>query len=129
MPILYLDEDVKHEIVDLLIAPDRLVRTTRNEGRLSASDPFQLLYAAERGWIFVTCNRDDYHLLHDAWLLWSHHWGVRTAHAGILALDQGHPAAMMAAAIDRFLTEDTPPLTDALYDWTARDGAWTQYRP
>jgi hypothetical protein len=28
---------------------------------------------------------------------------------------------MMAAAIDRFLTENMPPLANALYDWTARD--------
>jgi len=48
MSILYLDEDVKSDVADLLLAPDRSVRTTRREGRLRAGDPFQLLYAAEQ---------------------------------------------------------------------------------
>ncbi len=128
MPILYLDEDVKREVVDLLVAPDLSIRTTRSERRLSASDPFQLVYAAEQGWVVVTCNRDDYRLLHDAWLLWSHRWNVTMQHAGILALDQGHPAPVMAAAISGFLATD-PELANAMYDWTARDGVWRPYRP
>jgi hypothetical protein len=128
MPILYLDEGVKHEVVDLLVAPDLFVRTARNERRLSANDPFQLVYAAEQGWIVVTCNRGDHHLLHDAWLLWSHRWGVAPKHAGILALDQGYPAPVMAAAIAMLLTI-APDLTNTMFDWTAMDGAWREYYP
>lgn len=128
MPIVYLDEDVKHEVVDLLVAPHLFVRTARNERRLRASDPSQLIYAAEQGWIVVTCNRNDYHLLHDAWLLWSHRWGVAPKHAGILALDQGYPAPVLAAAITAFLATD-PDLINAMYDWRARDGIWREYQP
>ena len=124
MPILYLDEDIKREIVDLLITPDISVRTTREERRPSASDPFQLAYAAEQGWVNVTCNRNDYHLLHDAWLLWSHRWEVAARHSGILALDQG----VMAAAITAMLATGLV-LTTAMYDWMARDGMWHLYHP
>lgn len=128
MPILYLDEDVKRAVADLLLAPDRLVHTAREEGRLGASDPYQLLYAAEQGWIIVTCNRGDYHLLHEAWLLWSYRWGIRRDHPGILALDQGQPAGLMAAAIEQALASGGV-LMNAMYDWTARDGQWRRYRP
>jgi hypothetical protein len=129
MPILYLDEDVKSDVADLLIAPERSVRTTRGEGRLRAGDPFQLLYAAEQDWVLVTCNREDYQLLHDAWLLWAHRWDVRRTHAGILTLDQGHSASMIATAIDSFFSGDLPLLRNIVYDWSARDGTWRQYQP
>lgn len=128
MPILYLDEGVKDEIVHLLVAPERSSRTARDERRLRASDAFQLIYAAEQGWTIITCNRDDYHLLHDAWLLWSHRWGMTRMHAGILALDQGHPTTVMVEAINSLL-EIAPPLVNAMFDWTARDGLWRQYQP
>ncbi len=128
MPILYLDEDVKYEIAHLLVASDRSLRTARDEGRLGASDPFQLIYAAEQGWTVVTCNRNDYHLLHDAWLLWSHRWAVTQVHAGILALDQGHPTTVMVEAISDFL-RTAPSLVNAMFDWTARDGLWKPYQP
>lgn len=128
MPLLYLDENVKRDVMDLLIAPDRSIRTVRDEERLSASDSFQLIYAAEQRWTLVTCNRNDYHLLHDAWLLWSHRWGLQQAHTGILAPDQGLPTWMMAEAIERFFVSGYT-LTNALYDWTARDGVWRRYHP
>jgi hypothetical protein len=129
MPILYLDEDMKIEVADLLIAPDRSVRTTRGEGRLRAGDPFQLLYAAERDWTLVTCNREDYHLIHDAWLLWAHHWGLTRMHAGILTLDQGHFTETIVAAVDSFFGGDFSPLRNTVYDWSARDGVWRKYHP
>ena len=106
MPVLYLDEDVRPEIADLLVTPDRFIRSARDERRLGAGDAYQLMYAAERDWMLVTCNRKHYHLLHDAWLLWSHHWGVTREHAGILTLDQGILARAMVAAIPgRFVAD------------------------
>jgi hypothetical protein len=48
----------------------------------------QLLNAAQRGLIFVTHNRTDFELLHDAWRLWSTVWNVPPAHAGILIIRQ-----------------------------------------
>lgn len=128
MPILYLDEDVKYEIAHLHVAPDRSIRTARDEGRLRASDPFQLIYAAEQGWTVVTCNRADYHLLHDAWLLWSYRWGMAQMYAGILALDQGHPTTVMVDAINRLLNA-APSFVNAMFDWTAQNGIWTPYHP
>ncbi len=64
MPILYLDEDIRPDFVDLLIPPDLYARSARGERRLGAGDAFQLIYAAKRNWTLVTCNRKHYHLLH-----------------------------------------------------------------
>lgn len=128
MPPLYFDEDVRVDAVPLLVNAGCDVRMTQEEGRIGARDPAQLRFAAEQGLVLVTCNRRDFHALHEGWLDWSRAWGVERDHAGILALDQGHMPEVVAAAILAILA-DTPPFVNRMYDWSGNTNAWTSYRP
>ena len=74
MAAFYCDEDMAIALVTLLRDRGHTATYTYPERRKGAPDPHQLLYAAVRGWIFLTHNRDDYQMLHDAWLLWSRTW-------------------------------------------------------
>src|SRR5262245_52605686 len=87
MAIFYADENVSSLLNDLLRSHGHVVYATYDEGRSTATDGSQLLYAADRGWIVLTRNRADFMMLHDAWHLWSRSWNVRSEHAGIIVLE------------------------------------------
>lgn len=122
MTALYLDEAVRLDLAATLQAMGYEVHTTLWENRLSTLDPDQLLYAVERGWAFVTHNREDYKLLHRAWTL----WGVQPPHAGILVLEQLAAPQPLATAIDELL-RTSPTLTHTLYLWWERGDGWSIY--
>lgn len=117
MPVLYLDEDVKFEVALTLRALQYDITTTRGEGRLQARDPAQLRFAAQHGRVLVTCNRRDFHALHEGWLDWSRAWSVGRDHAGVLAMDQGHLVSDYVNALIAFFAVELP-LTNRMYDWS-----------
>jgi hypothetical protein len=80
MAALYLDEHVPEALSALLVGLGHVASTTRSVGRKGIPDYAQLWYVAHSKLIFVSLNRNDYLLLHGAWL----HWGVTPAHPGIL---------------------------------------------
>ena len=99
------------------------------ERRLGAPDPHQLLYAATRNWIILTHNRQDFRLLHTAWLLWSDAWHTPQHHSGILIVEQmrWRAVADLAQLIHNFVTDSDVMFANTLYDWKPTTG-WVRYR-
>lgn len=128
MAAFYLDEDVSLRLAHLLVAHGNHVATTDEEGRKGASDARQLLFAAERGWTLLTNNGDHYRLLHDAWLVWAHEWGIMHRHAGILVLPHvvATDLARVAEAIHQFASDPATMLDASLATWTPMAG-WKQW--
>jgi len=92
MARLCLDNDIAVRVAIILRGAGHQVVTTREIGLARASDAELLLTAAQRGWILVTHNADDFTLLDDGWHRWSAAWGIPVVHAGILLLPQATPA-------------------------------------
>ena len=82
---LYLDEDVDVLITDLLHARGFSVLTTRDAGRLHATDEEQLAFATAAQRTLLTHNRSDFEALHLAYL------SAGKGHAGII-FARRHPA-------------------------------------
>jgi Domain of unknown function (DUF5615) len=129
MAAFYLDENVAVELALLLRQWGHSVTTTAEEHRLGAPDPHQLLHAAVRGWTFVTHNRHDFRLLHDAWHLWSSEWRVAQLHGGILIIEQMRWRSLtdLARIIHDFVSDSDVALANALFDWKPLTG-WIRYR-
>lgn len=128
MAMFYLDENISVLLTGELESRGHEVAPTRGESRLGASDPHQLLYAAERNWTIVTRDGRHFRLLHDAWLLWSDRWGTQQSHAGILVLQsfEGQTAEDMANAITALLRDPHISLDTALYEWKRSTG-WVRF--
>jgi predicted nuclease of predicted toxin-antitoxin system len=116
MAIIYLDEDMSRKLVPLLSASGHIVHTAQDEGRKSAGDDEQFLYAVRQAWVLVTHNRDDFRLLHDAWL----RWGCQPTHAGILTMSHAPLPVLAAAIIEFFDTHST--IAGNLWEWWDADG-------
>jgi hypothetical protein len=127
MATLYLDEDASVALAGLLRARGHAVTTTRAENRLGRPDPVQLLFAANSGYVFVTHNRDDFGLLHEAWLEWARGWEVQRAHAGIIVLGRvlGKPPEEYAELLDGLLNDPQQVWADTFRRWHRYSG-WTQ---
>lgn len=122
-----LDENVSERTADVLDDLEHDVLTTRQNRSQGIDDARQLALAARAGRLFVTYNRRDFLLLHCAWRLWSHDWGVagRAHHAGILLLPQPPILAAERAAylLDQFV-RDRVVATNRFFAWSSHDG-WT----
>lgn len=129
MPSFYLDEDMPVALANLVRVQGHTATTTRAEGRLGNPDPAQLLLAADRAMIFVTHNRTDFALLHEAWLTWTQGWGAARSHAGIIVLGRVRPKPPeeYAAHIGDLLRDVRQPLVDTFFRWHPEVG-WTRAR-
>ena len=88
----------------------------------------QLLYTTDQDRTFVTHNRADYFLLHDAWHQWSQAWGVPAPrHASILALDQDLIAAVAQAIQDLLLRTPQVARGDLVFRWHTGTNTWEPY--
>src|SRR3569623_950161 len=67
---VYLDHNVSLDIVSPLRFAGHDVVTTRDLHFARQSDDKQLLTAVRAGRIVITHDRQDFTLLHDAWLTW-----------------------------------------------------------
>jgi predicted nuclease of predicted toxin-antitoxin system len=72
----FLDENVPVRLARMLQDRDQEVLTVRGSLMRDTSDDALLVYAVEHDYIFVTRNKDDFVLLHGAWVRWSSRWGV-----------------------------------------------------
>ena len=122
MASVYLDNDVGIALAHVLIARGHHAYTARDEGQSAARDPAQLLYAAERDWVFITHNRKDFRLLHDAWQSWPPRWDCRIwrPHAGILVPEQLLVPDFAPAVLD--LLDSGTDLRNRLHEWTRAHG-------
>lgn len=133
MPTLYADEDVSRLLVEELRTAGLSVTSVRAERQLHRKDDEHLLFAQQRGYVFLTHNLSDFELLHDAWTHWSAAPGfVLPPHSGVLILERADRATM-ANEVLTFLASSAS-LTGEAYSWDrvhgwARrvDHAWMPY--
>jgi hypothetical protein len=90
---VYLDEDVSVVVGDMLEARGFSVVTTRDAGRLGATDIKQLEYASRHGKTLVTHNRVDFEELHKRYLEEDREsWGI-------IVLGRRRPGALVASLL------------------------------
>jgi predicted nuclease of predicted toxin-antitoxin system len=115
----HIDNDIPVGLAEALRSYGHSAVTARDLGLAAAEDPAHLLTAAQHGRILVTHNKNDYLLLHSAWLLWS----MPQPHAGILIMKQQKLLVpQMASAIDSFVRH-VQSLENQVYEWTV-SGRW-----
>ena len=90
---VYLDEDVSVVVGDMLEARGFSVVTTRDAGRLGATDIEQLEYASIHGKTLVTHNRVDFEELHKRYL------EEGRESLGIIVLGRRRPGALVASLL------------------------------
>ena len=122
MASFYTDHDVALQVAVLLREHGHTALTARVIGLERAGDHEHLLTTAQRGWILVTHNRQDFFLLHDAWRHWFQVLNVSVVHAGILILPHGLPSQTVQFLEDFLLSG--LPLSNELYVWRPLSG-WT----
>lgn len=123
--LLYIDEDPSEQLAVLLRADRDDAVTTRERGHKGRTDPWQLAFAARQQRIFVTCNFKDFEMLHEAWLSWSHEWGIRgsVAHPGILILPNGRELLVdQMQSIVRELMDREASLHNRFFRWRRLTG-------
>ena len=129
MADFYLDHNVALDTASFLQARGHGAFTARGMRLEAATDDEHLLTASHRGWILVTHNRDDFVLLHEAWLRWSGAWGVTLEHAGILIVPHPPrvPIAQAAQELDAFVARGLP-LRNELFELRST-GIWYRREP
>lgn len=125
MARLYIDQDALR-IAPLLRADGHDVVTAYELGLHGAQDEEQLIVAVQRNRTLITPNRDDFQMLHRAWLLWFAAWPGAPAHPGILVIPQRAEPAHIVQQITQFLVA-SPPLPNELYSRSPQRG-WAAYR-
>ena len=139
MARLSLDHNVAVGLAQPLELAGHDVLVTRDVGRERLPDDAQLLASVREGRIFITHNRTDFRMLHDAWLTWPAAFGMALPpHPGILVLDTGLPPSSLAQVLVDFLVRiPVGNLANALLWWYRHDGRrqpiasaqWEPYQP
>jgi Domain of unknown function (DUF5615) len=120
---LYLDHNVARRVGVLLESDGHDVLASRAINTERLPDDVLLLTTVRLSRIFVTHNRTDFRMLHDAWVTWPAAFDVALPpHPGILVLDSALPETL-ASVIADFLDEARPEdLPNAVFWWHHRDG-------
>ncbi|MHB8644587.1 MAG: hypothetical protein ACYDAR_02220 [Thermomicrobiales bacterium] len=126
MAIVYLDEDVAMALAQILASYGHHVTDAHAERQEEQPDPAQLLFAAQSNRTLLAYNGRDHLLLHQAWSIWTHQWGVPDRHAGIILVPHVRPdqIAQLAREIDDILTRNDTELENALYYLPTLGGEW-----
>jgi len=85
---VYLDEDVAAVVAPMLRARGHAARTVLEERRTGLSDRAQLEFAAERGWVLVSHNREDFVRLAQEFV------AAGRTHSGIIVCTRRLPRAV-----------------------------------
>jgi hypothetical protein len=135
---LYFDHNVSHAVSFSLERAGHDLVTARDVSSERLPDDAQLLFTVQVRRVFVTHNRADFKMLHDAWLTWPAAFGMALPpHPGILVLDQDRPA-LLAEVLRDFLSETSPgQLDNSILWWHRRDGwrrptggtSWEPHQP
>jgi len=123
---LQFDENVSLKLVPLLEAAGHDIVVMRDLRSPRMTDDALLLSSVRAGRVFITHNRKDFRMLHDAWVTWPAAFGMALPpHSGILILDSV-PYETLASVIAVFLDEMPPErLANAIFWWHRHDG-WRQ---
>jgi Domain of unknown function (DUF5615) len=123
----YLDHNVPQFATFYLRQRGHIASTARAQGLAGANDAEQLRFAARQNSILVSRNREDFELLHAAWISWAQEWRVvpTPQHAGILVIPDRWLADQVATELDQFVRAGLP-LPNALFVWRAGRG-WERY--
>lgn len=100
VPRFYVAEDPHQRLAGELRPLGIDALATVEAGNKGWSDPRQLAFATDGARILITCNRNDFELLHEALVLWSRrpgHKGIQS-HAGILFIPSGNLLRLPEAA-------------------------------
>ncbi|MCC7371410.1 MAG: DUF5615 family PIN-like protein [Chloroflexi bacterium] len=123
MAQLYLDHNVARRVGELLQGGGHDVLASRDIQSERLSDDVLLLATVRFHRIFVTHNRGDFKLLHDAWVTWPAAFGIALpSHPGILVLDAGSPDTLAEIVADFLDAVHLDALLDAIFWWHRRDG-------
>jgi Domain of unknown function (DUF5615) len=135
---LYSDHNVSHYIGPLLWTLGHDLVFSRDIGATSLTDDALLLSTVRANRMFITHNRKDFRMLHDAWVTWPVAFGMALPpHPGILILDQAPPETLARVLAD-FLDVTSPEqLANAIFWWHRHDGwrqpiagaSWEPYQP
>jgi hypothetical protein len=123
---IYCDHNISHDIGPLLRFLGHDLIFSRDIGSTTFPDDVLLLSSVRDDRVFVTHNRRDFRMLHDAWVTWPAAFGLALpAHPGILVLDQVRPETLVEVLV-AFLDE-TPAerLANGIFWWHRHDG-WRQ---
>lgn len=121
----YIDEDPPQLAASALRKFDRDAVSTTEAGNKGFGDARQLLFAVQTGRVLVTCNKVDFRMLHEAWILWTTELGSDRwlPHPGILIVPSG--SELRADALARLLDEFADGAGDTanrLFEWTRLNG-------
>lgn len=104
----------------------------REIGRERGDDAEHLFIAAHERRVIVTHDRDDFTLLHRAWLRWSAGWHISASHSGILIIPQPPrlTVAQSAQEIHALVArQPNPIIANALFVWTTSAGWFDPISP
>lgn len=126
MARLYLDHNVTRHVEPHLRSAGHDFIHSREVGSSAHPDDALLLSSVQLDRIFVTHNRKDFRMLHDAWVTWPAAFGVAfPEHPGILTLDQA-PVEVLAHVLTDFLdVMSSEQLVNTIFWWHRHDG-WRQ---
>ncbi len=119
----YLDHNVSSMLGTLLRRRGHSVVSAREIGQERGDDAEHLFIAAQQQRIVVTHDREDFTLLHRAWLRWSAGWHVSASHSGILIIPQPPRLTVVQSdrAIDALIAQQ-PTMISTLFVWTTSMG-------
>lgn len=129
MAAFLIDEHVTPRLGERLTQRGHSAHHVRTLGLAGANDATILLAAAERGFVLITENYQDFLTLHQAWQLWPRAWRVSPlpSQQGILAIPQ-LPVARLdetAAAIAQMVASGEA-IANALHRWSVGRG-WQRH--
>jgi hypothetical protein len=117
-----LDDDPLSAMADSL---RRLGHDAVRTGNKVLSDPRKLAFATLEERVFVTTSREEFEMLHEAWIVWSRLWGTAEtmSHPGILIIpsDNDVDPEQLAQAIDE-LARRGEDLMNRLFRWRRATG-------
>lgn len=138
MARLYFDHNVTRHVGPDLWATGHDLIFTRDSGSARLTDDAHLVAAVHANRVLITHGREDFTLLHDAWVTWPSAFGLALPeHPGILVLNSASPPTLARALSDFLAATPAGYLVNRIFWWHRRDvwsqraphGRWARYQP
>lgn len=130
MALLYADEDLSREFVDMLDGRGHDVIYAVDTGATARTDAWHLQQAAIQGRTLITFNERDFRYLHRLWTSLRIFEVMARKHAGILtATAQLEPSAWLPTLEELLITESD--LSGRMLVWSPTKAEWREdaWRP